>query len=93
MHVGNVTDGAADYNLAGGGQIEPDEDVRFTLQPDTQNFWSNIGTRTVIFTVGQAEVARVQGVTDSGIAILCYCDGEYHGVKLREEPPQETSPQ
>ncbi len=94
MHVGNCTDGSADYNLAGGGQIvEPPEftgNETFRLDKDKQNLWTITGTKTVTFLVNGAEVARVQNVSDSDLAILVQCGTTYAGFKLAQAAHQEV---
>ncbi len=92
MHVGNCTDGSADYNLAGGGQIiDPPGftgNELFHLEKDKQNLWSISGTKTVVFIVAGAEVARVQDVSNTDLAILVQCGTTYQGFKLAETPHQ-----
>lgn len=92
MHVGNCTDGPADYQLAGDGLIiEPpgasNEDV-FILERDKQNLWTITGTKRVIFKVGQAEHS-VTGVTNDDIALLIQCGTQLSAVKLQQAPHQE----
>lgn len=94
MHVGNCTDGSADYNLAGGGQIlEPPQftgSETFRLAKDKQNLWSITGKMIVTFTVNGSEVAAIQNVSNTDLAILVQCGTQFLGLKLQKAPHQEV---
>jgi hypothetical protein len=97
MHVGNVTDGPADYNLSGGGQvIEPPEftgEETFRLEKDKQNRWKISGSKNVSFFVGGNEVASIGNVQQTDLAILTLCGAVYTAFRVRlvdhvEAPPE-----
>ena len=96
MHVGNCTDGPADYQLAGDGfVIKPPDltgDETFRLDADKQNLWTISGEKRVIFIVpGRPEII-VNNVTDSDIVVLFKCAGEYSAGKMTFAEHNEVTP-
>ncbi len=94
MHVGNCTDGSADYNLAGGGQVlQPPQfsgSETFRLAKDKQNLWSITDSMIVTFTVNGSEVAAIPDVSNTDLAILVQCGTQFLGLKLEEAPHREA---
>lgn len=92
MHVGNCTDGSADYQLSGDGLIvEPPgitEEVSFRLETETQNYL-DAGTNsfTVTFDAGNGKLS-VDGVTNDDLALLTECNGVLTALKVARVPLQ-----